>query len=151
MTTLAEELNRSGVVVHTNKGTSMMPLLRENRDLMVIRKRGAGCFHKYDAVLFQRDNGEYVLHRIIRVDPDSYWIVGDNCISGEEVREEQILGVLDEIVRDGKTIKVANKGYVLFVRFWWAIYPIRVTCKIVRAKAAAIYRKVLGKVLGRSR
>lgn len=151
MTTLAEELNRFGVVVHTNKGISMMPLLRENRDLMVIRKRGAGCFHKYDAVLFQRYNGEYVLHRIIRVDLDSYWIVGDNCISGEEVREEQILGVLDEIVRDGKTIKVTDKGYVLFVRFWWAIYPIRVAYKIVRAKAVAIYRKVSAKVLGRSR
>lgn len=151
MTTLAEELNRSGVVIHTNKGTSMIPLLRENRDLMVIRKRGAGCFHKYDAVLFLRDNEEYVLHRIIKLNPDSYWIVGDNCISGEEVREEQILGVLDEIVRDGKTIKVTDKGYVLFVRFWWAIYPIRSAYKIARAKAAAIYRKALVKVLGRSR
>ena len=88
--TLAQRLEQDGVIVHTNKGTSMMPLLRENRDLMVIRKRGAGRFHKYDAVLFRRENGEYVLHRILRVNPDSYWIVGDNCASGEIVGEEQV-------------------------------------------------------------
>ena len=125
MTTLAQQLDTAGVIVHTNKGTSMMPLLRENRDLMVIRKRGAGRFHKYDAVLFLRDNGEYVLHRILRVNPDSYWIVGDNCASGETVREEQVLGILTEILRDGRTIRVTDKGYRIFVRIWCALFPLR--------------------------
>lgn len=125
MTTLAQQLDTAGVIVHTNKGTSMMPLLRENRDLMVIRKRGAGRFHKYDAVLFLRDDGEYVLHRILRVNPDSYWIVGDNCASGETVREEQVLGILTEILRDGRTIRVTDKGYRIFVRIWCALFPLR--------------------------
>lgn len=125
MTTLAQQLDTAGVIVHINKGTSMMPLLRENRDLMVIRKRGAGRFHKYDAVLFLRDNGEYVLHRILRVNPDSYWIVGDNCASGETVREEQVLGILTEILRDGRTIRVTDKGYRIFVRIWCALFPLR--------------------------
>lgn len=125
MTTLKQQLDASGLLVHTNKGTSMMPLLRENRDLMVIRKRGAGRFHKYDAVLFVRDNGDYVLHRILRVNPDSYWIAGDNCVSGETVREEQVIGILTEIVRDGRTINVTDKGYRLFVRVWCALFPLR--------------------------
>ena len=43
------------------------------------------------------------MHRILRVNPDgSYWIVGDNSFSGETVQEEQILGVLSAVMRDGK-------------------------------------------------
>lgn len=145
MTTLAQQLETAGVVIHTNKGTSMMPLLRENRDLMVIRKRGAGRFHKYDAVLYLRDNGEYVLHRILRVNLDSYWIVGDNCISGETVREEQVLGILTEIVRDGRTIKVTNKGYRLFVRIWCALFPLR----SFRLRCTGLLRAAWKKFTGR--
>lgn len=145
MTTLAQQLDQLGVVVHTNKGTSMMPLLRENRDLMVIRKRGAGRFHKYDAVLFRRDSGEYVLHRILRVNPDSYWIVGDNCISGETVREEQVLGILTEIVRDGKTIRVTDKGYLLFVRIWCALFPLRSVWLRCEGLLRAVGKKFTGR------
>ena len=145
MTTLAQRLEQDGVVVHTNKGTSMMPLLRENRDLMVIRKRGAGRFQKYDAVLFRRHNGDYVLHRILRVNPDSYWIVGDNCISGETVAEEQIMGILTEIVRDGRTIHVTDKGYRIFVRVWCALFPLR----SFRLRCIRLLRAAWGKITGR--
>lgn len=142
MTTLAQLLETSGVVVHTNRGTSMMPLLRENRDLMVIRKRGAGRFHKYDAVLFLRDNGDYVLHRILRVEPDAYWIVGDNCASGETVREEQVIGILTEIVRDGRTIRVTDRGYRAFVRVWCALFPLRALWIRTAAGLRALRKKV---------
>lgn len=145
MTTLAQRLDTAGVVIHTNKGTSMMPLLRENRDLMVIRKRGAGRFHKYDAVLFRRENGEYVLHRILRVNPDSYWIVGDNCASGEIVGEEQVLGILTEIVRDGKTIPVASSGYRAFVRVWCALFPLRAAWILGKGYARALGKKITGR------
>ena len=145
MITLAEQLSKSGVIIHTNKGTSMMPLLRENRDLMVIRKKGAGRFYKYDAVLFQRPNGEYVLHRILKVNSDSYWIVGDNCISGETVKDEQILGILTDIVRDGKTIKTTDRGYLLFVRVWCALFPVRSLWMRLLARIKPIYRKIAGR------
>lgn len=145
MTTLKQQLDASGVLVHTNKGTSMMPLLRENRDLMVIRKRGAGRFHKYDAVLFVRDNGDYVLHRILRVNPDSYWIAGDNCVSGETVREEQVIGILTEIVRDGRTINVTDKGYRLFVRVWCALFPLRSFRLRCAGRLRAAWKKLTGR------
>ena len=145
MITLAEQLSKSGVIIHTNKGTSMMPLLRENRDLMVIRKKGVERFCKYDAVLFQRPNGEYVLHRILKVNPDSYWIVGDNCISGETVKDEQILGILTDIVRDGKTIKTSDSGYLLFVRVWCALFPVRSLWLRLLARIKPIYRKIAGR------
>ena len=115
MTNFEEELERTGYLVYTNKGVSMMPLLREGRDVMIIRARRTG-FQRNDAVIFKRDNGQYVLHRITKRLPDGrYFIIGDHCIGGELVQEDHILGVLSEVRRDGRTIRVTDFGYRLYV------------------------------------
>ena len=77
-TTFEAELERSGRIIYTNVGDSMMPLLREGRDLMIIEKRPQGRCKKYDAVLYKRPNGRYVMHRILKVRKDDYVICGDN-------------------------------------------------------------------------
>ena len=61
--TFEEELERNGILIYTNRGDSMMPLLRENRDLIHIRRVNGRC-RKYDVPLYKRDSGQYVLHRI---------------------------------------------------------------------------------------
>lgn len=124
--TLEAELSRNGYLVYTNKGVSMMPLLRENRDLMVIeaKRPGVRC-RRLDAVLFKRDNGQYVLHRILEVHPDDYLVVGDNCYQKEYVDDDHILGVMTSIVRDGKTINVTDRGYLAYVHLWCDLYPVR--------------------------
>ena len=38
MTKFENEIESKGYIVYTNVGDSMMPLLRQNKDLMVIRK-----------------------------------------------------------------------------------------------------------------
>lgn len=128
--TFEEELAHSGKVVYTNVGVSMMPLLREGRDLMVIHKVDAEKLHKYDAVLYKRPNvkgrGTYVLHRILRICSDGrFWIVGDNCTSGEVVSAENILGVLSAVQRGNKTVSVNSFRMKLYVFLWCAPYPIR--------------------------
>ena len=37
--TFEEEIRQNGYLVYTNVGASMMPLLRQNRDLMVIEQK----------------------------------------------------------------------------------------------------------------
>lgn len=125
LTSFEEQLNRHGVLAFTNKGVSMMPLLRQNRDVMVIRKRGAERLKKYDAVLYRRDNGQYVLHRILKVREHDYLIVGDNCYQKEYVDDDHILGVLTEVIRDGKTVRVTDRGYQAYVHLWCAPFPVR--------------------------
>ncbi len=122
MTTFVQELEEHGSVIYTNKGISMMPLLRQDRDIMVIEKRTPARCKKYDAVLFLRDNGQYILHRILKLKPGGYYIVGDNCIHGEYVREEQVLGVLTSIRRGQRTIKVTDPGYLCYV---YVLRPVR--------------------------
>lgn len=123
--TFEQELDRHGSIVFTNVGVSMMPLIRQGKDLMVIEKRPSERLKRLDAVLFKRPNGQYILHRIIRVLPDGYFIVGDNCIGGEYVREEQVLGILTAVVRDGKQVSMDDFGYRVYVRLWCAPYRLR--------------------------
>lgn len=141
-TTFEEELNRRGRIVFTNVGKSMMPLLRQGRDLMVIEKKGPERYRKYDAVLFKRDNGQYVLHRILEVREKDYLIVGDNCYQKEYVDDSHILGILKEVVRDGKTISVEDTGYQRYVRLWCGCFPLRAGLLRARHTVGKALRKI---------
>ena len=147
MTSFEEELERNGTLVFTNKGRSMMPLLRQDRDLMVIEKKGPERCKKYDVVLFKR-GGKYVLHRILRVREGDYDIVGDNCRKGEYVRDEQILGVLTEVVRDGKSIRPEDPDYQRYVHLWCDFYPVRAGLFFLRDGLRHVGREA-GKLLKR--
>ena len=141
MSSFEEELEQNGTLVFPNKGTSMMPLLRENRDLMVIEKRGPERLRKYDAVLYKR--GEmYVMHRILKVRDRDYWIVGDHCREGESVKDEQILGVLKQVVRDGRTIRTTDLGYRIYVHLWCDLFPLRCALLYGQGAARAVGRRI---------
>jgi len=66
-----ELLKKDGFIVYTNVGFSMMPLLRQRRDIIEIRAKGPGRCRKYDVVLYRRGE-KYILHRILKVLPDGY-------------------------------------------------------------------------------
>lgn len=128
--TFAEVLSRYGRLVYTNVGVSMMPLIREGKDVLIIEKCDTASLKKYDVVLFRRKNvkgrGEYVLHRIIKILPDGkFWIVGDNCSEGETVEADMILGILTGMKRDKKSIDFNGIRYRLYVLLWCAPYRLR--------------------------
>lgn len=119
-------LKEEGVLVYSIVGVSMLPMLKRNRDLVVLRTPEPESDYKlHDVVLFKRKNGQYVLHRILKIKGDSYWIVGDNCVSGEIVKKEQILAVLTEFTHKGRQISVDDKNYLRYVRYWCAPWRIR--------------------------
>ena len=121
-----EILEKEGRLVYYNVGDSMLPLIRQGRDLVVI-ERTSGRLKKYDVPLFRRPNGTYVLHRIIRVRSEDYVVRGDNRWHKEAgVRDEQILGVLTSVIRDGKELSVRDPKYRFRVRIWRVFFPLRV-------------------------
>ena len=120
-----EILDRDGVLVYTNVGTSMMPLLRQWRDIIEIRKKEPGLCKKYDVVLYKR-NGQYILHRILRVLPSGYLIAGDNNYFVEQdITDVDILGVMKRVIRNGKNITMDNPLYLLYVHLWCDCYTLR--------------------------
>ena len=127
---LRSEIDKHGTIVYKVSGTSMLPLLKQETDLVVICKISAPLKPR-DIVLYQRDNGTFVLHRVIKVHGDSYTMRGDNCSQLEHgIRRGQILGKLTQIVRDGKSIDLASRSYEAYARIMAAALPRRVRVKV---------------------
>lgn len=144
ITSYDTELQRSGRLAAANVGRSMLPLLREGRDVMVVERCDPWSLAVGDAVLFRRPGiqgrGAYVLHRILRRLPDGCcWTAGDNCTAGETVRPEQILGRLTAVVRDGKTIRVTDFRYRLYVLVWCRPWRLR----FALLRALRLFRRCL--------
>lgn len=125
--TFEEELKEKGVLVYTNVGTSMRPLIRQGKDVMIIKSFDNCCkLKKMDVPLYKRENGQYVLHRIIKVTKDGHVIRGDNTYSNEYgVTDHQIIGVLTGVIRNGKEISVNSFGYKVYSYLWLYTYYIR--------------------------
>jgi len=124
-TTYEEELNRSGSFTYTCSGVSMLPMLRQYKDLFTIEKKQGRC-KKFDVVLYKRKSGAYVLHRVVKVSENDYVILGDNCLNKEYgIKDDDIIGVLASFIRDEKEYSVSHKGYQIYVRIWYFLYPLR--------------------------
>ena len=139
-----EILEQEGKLVAINSGTSMLPLLRQGRDLMVIVKKGEERCKKYDAVLYKK-NGRYILHRVIKVRDSDYVIVGDNCCRLEYgTTDSDILGVLEAVVRDGKReIKMDSLTCRGYAHIWCDLYPIRAALVRFRQLLGAAKRRLI--------
>ena len=137
---LKDHLASEGFFVSTTVGMSMYPMLRNRRDRVVILPVGEGRLRRWDLPLYLREDGQYILHRVIAVKEDHYVIRGDNTWSKEYVRDEQILGVVSEFYRGKKHIRTDARLYRLYAAFWHTIYPLRRWWLGVRKFAARIKR-----------
>lgn len=140
-----EYMDKYQRLVRTNVGVSMLPLLRQGRDLFVVEKRGPGRLKEGDVVLYRRPPDKYVLHRIVQVREKDYVILGDNCVNREYgITDDDILGVMTGFVRDGKQHTVTERGYRLYRFLWLHGAPVRVFLKKAVWRVKAGIKKVLG-------
>lgn len=133
---IEEVLKAQGMYVSTTVGVSMYPMLRNRRDTVVISPC-RGRLQKYDVPLYRRGN-DYVLHRVIGVKPDGYIIRGDNCTKKEDVKEEQIVGVLTTFFRGNKEIDMNGFPYRAYARCWCCLFPLRIGSNLLRGLARRI-------------
>ena len=151
--TFEDILARDGKLVYKTRGVSMEPMLRQNRDLVVIRVPSSRL-KKYDVALYKRGDN-YVLHRVVGVGDGHYQIRGDNTYTLEIVPDSAVIGVLDGFQRKGRQISADDRGYQTYVCLWDTVYPLRrcgFKCRRLAVRAA---RKlgilpVIKKMMGRS-
>lgn len=125
MSDFRTELEKHGKLIYTNVGDSMNPLIRQGRDVLIIQKSD-GRLKKYDVPLYQRDSGQYVMHRILKVRENDYVICGDNRYHKETgITDRHIIGVLTGIIRNGREISVTDRRYRLYVHLWCDFFPVR--------------------------
>ena len=132
------QLNEGGVTVLTVTGHSMYPTLRHKQDTVTLVK---GQPKKHDVILYKRDNGAYVIHRVMKVG-QSYICCGDNQWQKEPVRQDQILAVMEGYTRKGKYRTVRYRPYRLWVWFWSGIFPLRKPIVTVRQMLGKFYRRM---------
>lgn len=130
MPLIREQLAEGKSVNFYPRGTSMLPFLQEGRDSVTLSAPPARL-KKYDVPLYQRANGQYVLHRVVKVGA-TYTCIGDHQFVPEKgVAHEQIIGVCTAFCRKGKRIFADNKAWRLYAMCWhYSRFPRRVLAKI---------------------
>lgn len=123
-------LDRNGSLTYTNVGVSMLPLLRQGRDLFIVQKKGAERCKVGDVVLYRRPPSHYVLHRVVDVRDADYVLLGDNCIKKEYgIRDSDVIAVMTGFVRDGKEHGVSEPGYRFYTWLWLHTASLRIFLK----------------------
>ncbi len=128
--TIREVLESGGEFRIYPAGTSMLPLLRQGMDSVSIIKPD-GYLKKQDIAFYQRENGAYVLHRVIKSENGVYTMCGDNQIALENgISHDRIIGVVTRVFRGDKTVSRNNTGYRLYLLLWKSFFIRRVFFKL---------------------
>ena len=138
---IEKALTDDGIYVSTTSGVSMYPMLRDRRDTIIVTPTNERL-KKYDVALYRRGEN-YVLHRVIKVLPDSYIIRGDNCIAKEYgITDADIIGKLSGFMRGEKEINMKSAAYKLYSRLICAVHPI-ISLKLkIRSRLGKARRKI---------
>ncbi|MDD6659231.1 MAG: S24/S26 family peptidase [Eubacteriales bacterium] len=123
---IKEILDTYGKYTGLTMGTSMQPLIHQQRDNIIVVKN-KGRLKKYDVPVYVTPQGKYIMHRVIEVHDDHYIIVGDNLTNREYVTDDMICGVLVGFYKNGKKYIdcTASKWYKLYSKIWVALLPVR--------------------------
>lgn len=117
-------------------GNSMSPFMVHERDKICFKKPNRPL-KKGDMVFYQRDNGQFIMHRILKVKDGCYDIVGDAQIDIEkDIRDDQIFAIVTKVCRKGKWIGPGDLWWNFFEKIWINLVP-------YRKKIMAVYAKIM--------
>ena len=140
-TNIKDELEKDGCLILPIRGSSMMPLLRQDKDCVVVERASFNDLRPMDVVLyFNPTRDAYILHRLLwkkesasasfnnkkisegtagtGIKNNIAIILGDNCVNLEYVPEEWILGRLISFFRGEKKVQLTDPAYQKYVKFW---------------------------------
>ena len=77
-------------------------------------------------VFYQRATGQYVMHRICKIKPEGYYMIGDAQKEIEGPLERgQIFALITKVRRKGKWMGPGDFWWDFFEHVWIRIIPIR--------------------------
>ncbi len=107
-------------------GLSMYPLIVGGRDEVILSSVKDRKLKRGDIVLYVRDDGMHVLHRIHHLTDVGCFMVGDaqTWIEGPIAREK-VLAVTEAVIRKNRMISSKNVGFKIFSAVWLFLRPVR--------------------------
>ena len=112
----------------------MQPMIYDRRDTVTVVNISQKL-KKYDLILYKMDDGKIFLHRIVKVYRDgTFECRGDNNWHSEDkIRREQIIGIVKEFNRNGKSIFVDKSIiYYIYTRTWFIFHHFKKYYKYVK-------------------
>lgn len=106
-----EAFDKGESFVFSPNGVSMLPFIKGGSDTVTIEKY-MGNAKKYDIIFYTRENGQYVLHRVVKIKNGRLYACGDNLWWVEEVPEERIFARLKDV--EGK--RMHSVWYFIYCR-----------------------------------
>jgi hypothetical protein len=138
---IEEVLAQNGKYIGPTVGVSMLPMLKNRRDTIVVLPK-TERLKPLDVALYRRGDA-YILHRVLSVTEKGYIIRGDNCYSDENVPENAVIGVLSEFFRKNKHYYCTDEKYLKYVKKRLKNYKCRRFFVLFKAKCKGAAKKVL--------
>ena len=143
--TIEEVIALHGKYIGPTVGISMLPMLKNRRDTIVVQAK-TERLRPLDVALYKRGDA-YILHRVLSVTDTGYIIRGDNCYANEIVPEKDVIGVLTEFFRKNKHYYCTDESYLRYVKKRLKNYKRRRFFKIIKLKIAAAIKKPIKWIL----
>lgn len=116
-------------------GDSMAPFLRHGRDTVYLSRLTRPA-RQGDILLYRRDSGAYVLHRVCRVSKQGLTMLGDAQVIPEPgIRPEQVIAVVKQVIRRGKVEKPGSLCWEFYEKIWYRL-------RVVRRLLAVFHRRL---------
>lgn len=143
---IIEKLDMGGTVTFTPRGSSMLPMLRNGKDVVVLSKP-KGRLRIYDVPLYRRSDGSFVLHRVVGCQDDgSYIMCGDNQFVKEHgIKDSDVIAVMTSFYRKGKSYTADSFSYRAYVSFWCHTRLFRRMYRYAKRKARSLFGAKPGK------
>ena len=120
MNNIERSIKELGYAVAPITGTSMLPLLKEGRDLVELEPCSQERLKKGDVVLYKKNDGTLVLHRIIKTENGEFFtVLGDHQFNNDErVNNNQIIAVACGFFIKGRYVNEKTRWYRLYKKIW---------------------------------
>ena len=114
---IREVIDKGGTFTMMPRGTSMLPLIRQGKDSVILSPLKDETLPG-DVVLYKRDNGQFVLHRVMMAKNGVYTMCGDNQVVFEKgIENRHLIAIASGIIRDGKEITFSeNEKYLSYTK-----------------------------------
>lgn len=112
-----EVLSKGGTFTMLPRGTSMLPLIREGLDSVILSPLPDKILSG-DIILYKRDSGQFVLHRVMKAKNGSFTMCGDNQVVFEKgITRQNMIALASGIIRDDEEITFSeNEDYLAYTK-----------------------------------
>ena len=120
MNNIERSIKELGYAVAPITGTSMLPLLKEGRDLVELESCSQERLKKGNVVLYKKNDGTLVLHRIIKTENGEFFtVLGDHQFNNaERVNKNQIIAVACGFFIKARYVNEKTRWYRLYKKLW---------------------------------